>query len=207
MWPSCTCRAVSIRVCMYELPEISVEETPWGMLRHGRRAQGKLRVSLHYMPNVVRIWAPMLGGLDKEFGWKEYFFFFTPIDDHNHLWLFANHVPLTGEKGKAYLRAREEYYRDVDRHPSISEIAEEIVAGKRRLSDVKHPDIVLIQDIVAQAGQGQLVNRNRERLGRGDKAIILWRRMLMREMQALAEGTPVKRWQKPPADVLPTLGF
>jgi hypothetical protein len=51
-----------------------------------------------------------------------------------------------------------------------------------------------------------LADRNRERLGRSDAGIILWRKILAREMEALAHGRPAKKWQAPPPDVLPIIG-
>jgi hypothetical protein len=40
-----------------------------------------------------------------------------------------------------------------------------------------------------------------------DGAIILWRKILAREFNAVAVGRTAKRWTTPPADVVPTLGF
>ncbi|HET7197223.1 MAG TPA: hypothetical protein VFI86_01030, partial [Burkholderiales bacterium] len=62
------------------------------------------------------------------------------------------------------------------------------------------------QDIAVQAGQGVNADRAAERLGRSDAGIILWRRLLAREMAAIAEGRPAKKWRTPPADVLPVIG-
>ena len=59
---------------------------------------------------------------------------------------------------------------------------------------VRHPDLAVIQDIATQAGQGRLVKREGERLGRSDIALILWRKVLARELRAIAEGSPRKRW-------------
>jgi len=64
-----------------------------------------------------------------------------------------------------------------------------------------------VQDVAVQAGQGQTEDRASERLGRSDAGIILWRKILMRELFAIAEGRPAKKWKTPPADVVPTLGF
>jgi 5,5'-dehydrodivanillate O-demethylase len=66
---------------------------------------------------------------------------------------------------------------------------------------------VRVQDIAVQAGQGHIADRGNERLGRSDLAIILWRRMLERELRAIEEGGPVKQWTPAPAEVVPTLGF
>jgi hypothetical protein len=58
-----------------------------------------------------------------------------------------------------------------------------------------------------QAGQGRIADREHERLGRSDTAIILWRKILARELRAVAEGRPGKNWARPPESELPTLGF
>ena len=44
-------------------------------------------------------------------------------------------------------------------------------------------------------------------LGRSDRAIILWRRILERELRAMSEGRPMKEWTPAPAEIVPTLGF
>ena len=87
------------------------------------------------------------------------------------------------------------------------QIVKDIWAGTRRYADVTHPDLAIVQDIAVQAGQGRIEDREHERLGRSDAGIILWRKILERELRAIAEGRPPKRWKTPPADVVPTLGF
>ena len=79
--------------------------------------------------------------------------------------------------------------------------------GQHQFAEMKHPDLVIIQDIAVQAGQGRIADRQHERLGRSDTAIILWRKILGRELRAVAEGRTGKTWTRPPADELPTLGF
>jgi len=190
-----------------DLPEVSAEETPWGMLRYGRRKNGKVRLSLHYMPNVTRVIVPPLAGMDGVGGWVEIFFNWMPIDDANHLWLITSHVPLTGSAAEAYREKRAEYWRKVAEAPPARQVALELMAGQHRYADVRHPDLAIVQDIAVQAGQGVFADRENERLGRSDAAIILWRKILARELRALAEGRPVKQWQVAPADMLPTLGF
>jgi len=80
-------------------------------------------------------------------------------------------------------------------------------SGKLRLAEVTHPDLAVVQDIAVQAGQGRIEGRQSERLGRSDAGIILWRRILTRELRAIAQGRQAKKWQVPPADITPTLGF
>jgi 5,5'-dehydrodivanillate O-demethylase len=83
----------------------------------------------------------------------------------------------------------------------------ELMAGRHAYSEMQHPDLVIVQDIAVQAGQGRIADRQHERLGKSDTAIILWRKILARELRAVAEGRPIKNWTRAPESELPTLGF
>lgn len=190
-----------------ELPEISGEETDWGMLRFGRRGDGKVRHTLHYMPNVTRVVVPPLAGFEGVGGWQEIYFSFTPIDDESHLWLITSHVKVTGNEAELFLAKKAEHLRKCAQAPRVMDLVKDVWAGRRRLIDIAHPELAMVQDIAVQAGQGRIADRESEHLGRSDAGIILWRKLLTRELSALAEGRPTKKWQAPPADVLPTLGF
>jgi 5,5'-dehydrodivanillate O-demethylase len=190
-----------------DLPIITAEETDWGMLRYGTRKSGKVRHTLHYAPNLTRVIVPPLAGMDGVGGWTEIYFSFTPVDDENHLWLITSHVAVTGKEADAYRAKRAEYDRAVAAAPPVMDVVRDIWSGKQRFADVVHPDLAIVQDIAVQAGQGRIEDRDAERLGRSDAAIILWRKILTREFRAIADGRPAKRWTTPPADVVPTLGF
>jgi 5,5'-dehydrodivanillate O-demethylase len=192
---------------IFDLPIITAEETEWGMIRYGTRKTGKVRVTLHYAPNVTRVMVPPLVGMEWEGGWVEIFFNLTPIDDENHLWLVAAHVPLTGAQADAYRVKRAEYSRKVAATAPARHVALELIEGKHRYADVRHPDLAVVQDIATQAGQGRFTDREHEHLGRSDTGIILWRKILHRELRALAEGRAPKAWTVAPAEVVPTLGF
>jgi 5,5'-dehydrodivanillate O-demethylase len=58
-----------------------------------------------------------------------------------------------------------------------------------------HPYLAVIEDVVAQGGQGRTANRAAERLGRSDVGIVAMRRLWSREMRAIAEGRPAKQWR------------
>jgi hypothetical protein len=81
------------------------------------------------------------------------------------------------------------------------------IEGKLKLVDQRHPDLAVLQDIAVQVGQGRIADRENEMLGRSDAGIILWRRILARELTAIAEGGEPKQWAPPPADVLPDIGI
>jgi 5,5'-dehydrodivanillate O-demethylase len=77
-------------------------------------------------------------------------------------------------------------------------MADAVLAGKLSIHDMEdRPDIVNIQDHVAQGGQGAIPERDTERLGRSDAAVILMRKIWLRELRALSEGRPLKNWSLP----------
>ena len=191
---------------IYDLPEIGAEENDWGMLRTGARGN-ELRLSLHYMPNCTRVIVPPMAGLDGVGGWRELYLAFTPIDDETNRWFITNLVGVTGAAKDSYLEKRAQYYaKRADAGPA-EELAREVMDGRVRFQEIDHPDRVRVQDIAVQAGQGPIADRSNERLGRSDLAIILWRKILERELRAMQEGRPLKEWTPAPADIVPTLGF
>lgn len=190
-----------------DLPIITAQETDWGMLRFGTRKSSKVRQTLHYAPNLTRVIVPPLAGMDGIGGWSEIYFSFTPIDDENHLWLITSHVEVTDEAAEVYRAKRADYDRKVAAAAPVMLVVKDIWSGKQAYADVSHPDLAIVQDIAVQAGQGRIEDRGRERLGRSDAGIILWRKILARELRSIAEGRKPKNWKTPPADVVPTLGF
>ncbi|HET7670871.1 MAG TPA: hypothetical protein VFK84_10720, partial [Burkholderiales bacterium] len=90
--------------------------------------------------------------------------------------------------------------------PRPMDLVRDVWAGRKRLIDIDHPELAMVQDLAVQAGQGVIADRDHERLGRSDAGIILWRKILVREMTAIAEGRAPKKWKTPPADVLPVIG-
>ena len=191
---------------IYDLPEIGAEETDWGMLRTGTR-DGQVRISLHYMPNCTRVIVPPMAGLEGAGGWRELYLAFTPIDDETNRWFITNLVGVSGAAKETYLEKRDQYRRKQATMGPAEELAREVMAGRVRFAEIDHPDRVRVQDIAVQAGQGAIADRSNERLGRSDAAIILWRKILERELRAIDQGRKLKQWKPAPADVVPTLGF
>jgi 5,5'-dehydrodivanillate O-demethylase len=189
------------------LPIITAEETPWGMLRYGKRASGMVRHTLHYAPNIVRVIVPPNYGMDDVGGWPEITFHFTPVDDENHLWVISAKVQVAGAEAERYRAKRREFSQQRADAAPVNALVEDIWSGKIAYADVRHPDLAIVQDIAVQAGQGRIANRKAETLGRSDAGIAVWRRILERELRAIASGGPRKRWQRPPEDVIPVVGI
>jgi len=89
----------------------------------------------------------------------------------------------------------------------VNLLVEDIWSGKIAYADARHPELAIVQDIAVQAGQGRIADREHEFLGRSDAGIVLWRRILQRELGAIAEGRTPKKWARPPQDVVPVVGI
>ena len=64
--------------------------------------------------------------------------------------------------------------------------------------DPAHPLLFNIQDNVVLLAQGAVYDdRETERLGQSDAAVILLRKLYERELKALIDGKPVKDWKRP----------
>jgi len=189
-----------------DLPIITAEETPWGMMRYGTRKDGQVRHTLHYAPNTVRVFVPPFSGMDGIGGWPEIMLIFTPVDDENCRWFATSKVYVTGEEADRYWTKRRQMEAEVINARPIMDVVHDIWSGKLIYEDVRHPQLARVQDIAVQAGQGRIADRENEFLGRSDAGIVTWRRILQRELRAIANGVERKKWATPPADVKPVMG-
>lgn len=189
-----------------DLPIITAEETPWGMMRYGTRKDGQVRHTLHYAPNAVRVFVPPFSGMDSVGGWPEIILIFTPVDDENCRWFATSKVYVTGEEAERYWAKRQQMEIEVINARPIMDVVHDIWSGKLMYEDVRHPQLARVQDIAVQAGQGRIADRENEFLGRSDAGIVTWRRILQRELRAIANGVERKKWATPPADVKPVMG-
>ena len=179
----------------WDIPKITAEETEYGIAMYGTRSNGVARVNHYIMPNILYIKGSPESA--KE-GWREAFAWRVPVDDVSHR---SFNIALVHVGGEAALRFREHQRQQrevISKLPSANEMAAAALAGKLSVHDIEErPDIVNIQDHVAQQGQGAIPNREAERLGRSDVAIILLRQIWQRELNALATGKPLKNWSRP----------
>ena len=179
----------------WDIPKISAEETEYGVAMHGTRSNGVSRVNHYLMPNILYIKGSPDESAEK---WRDAFAWRVPVDDVSHTSFNVSLVHVTGEAAARYRESRKQQRTTVAKLPSAREMADAVLAGRRRIHDIEdRPDIVNIQDHVAQEGQGAIPDRDVERLGRSDAAIILMRKIWLRELRALAEGRPLKTWTLP----------
>jgi nitrite reductase/ring-hydroxylating ferredoxin subunit len=123
-------------------------------------------------------------------GWR------VPVDDTHHRAFSVVLAHVTGEAAERYREVQGQRQARPAEVPAFHDLAEQVLRGERRVQDGEdHPSLVLFQDTVAQVGQGTIADRQRERLGRSDVAVMLLRRLWTRELRALAEGRPLKDWR------------
>jgi 5,5'-dehydrodivanillate O-demethylase len=177
------------------LPEISGEETAYGMVRYGSRPNGAVRVLHLVMPNLLVFkGAPTASNRAIErdqFAWR------VPIDDYIHRSFNVSHAELSGAEAERY-KSEMALRQETADGPPANELAQAVLRGEVHVDEIpRRPDIVNVQDIIAQVGQGQIPDRQAEHLGRTDVMIALLRSIWIRELQALADGGPTKRWTIP----------
>ena len=128
------------------------------------------------------------------------------MDDHNCRWFATSKVHVSGAEAEKYWAKRHEMESQAGDFRPVMDVVQDIWSGKLIYDEVRHPQLARVQDIAVQAGQGRIADRETEFLGRSDAGIVAWRRILLRELRAIANGQPHKKWATPPADVKPVMG-
>jgi 5,5'-dehydrodivanillate O-demethylase len=179
------------------LPEIAKEESPWGTTSYASFRQGWRNVFQFFMPNAYAFRNP---SPEPECSWEDRMQWDVPLDDQRSLEFRLRRLPLTGAAAEGY-RARR---AAVPPTPvvSVAQMGEAVLSGKLTFQDLDKffsDKIALVhsQDYVAQVGQGAIADRAAEHLGRSDTGIILFRKIWERELRALAERRPLKKWRLP----------
>lgn len=108
---------------------------------------------------------------------------------------FAAHaIPVTGETGQRLMERR--WAERAELNPSLAELAPAVLSGKMSFDDINPTriDFVSLEETIAQVGQGTMGSHGGGHLGRGDRAVIMLRKLWERELRALAEGRPLQQW-------------
>lgn len=172
---------------------LAAEESDWGVTYTFTRDDGQLRIQQFGMPNVFYMSALPT---DPTIGWQESLFWWVPLDDERHMQFSLHRVPVTGEAAKRVHARRQERRARIDL--AHQDVCEDVLAGRVRLQDVdtSRVDLIRLQDDLAQVGQGRIVDRGGDRLGRADVGVIAIRKLWARELTALREGRDLKTWQR-----------
>jgi 5,5'-dehydrodivanillate O-demethylase len=177
-----------------DIPMISGEETDYGVVKHGHRKGQPTRTSHFFWPNALMIagsTGASNGTESQNIAWR------VPIDDYHHKSFNVSWLPLSGAEAERYLARQAERRQALAGLPSAQEIADMVLRGEAHADDFRdRPDVVGIQDNVAQAGQGVIIDKSIEHLGRSDNMVIAFRHIWERELRALDEGRTLKEWRK-----------
>jgi 5,5'-dehydrodivanillate O-demethylase oxygenase subunit len=170
-------------------------ETEYGVCKN---AEGRVHF---YLPNVTRSHSKtrVMGTHDDARTYSvDRLLIYIPVNDENSVTFAVDYLPLTGDTAEAYRRSRAAVDLDT---ANLQEMAEKILAGRMRIEDMDQSlsmyHTFWIEDYVTLVGQGRFADRTNEHLGRIDQAVILIRKLWRREMNALAEGLPLKQWTSP----------
>ncbi len=179
------------------LPEISKEESPWGTTSYASFSAGWRNVFHFFMPNTYAFRNP---SPEPECPWEDRMQWDVPLDDEHSLEFRLRRLPLTGEVADAYRACHAASIPE--QTISVAQMGDAVLSGKLRFQDLDSffkdkISLVHSQDYVAQVGQGALTDRTQEHLGRSDIGVILFRKIWERELRALAEGRPLKKWVLP----------
>jgi 5,5'-dehydrodivanillate O-demethylase len=179
-----------------KVPLSAAEEDEFGIIERTVHPSGRVGIGHRGMPNIqLRKQAPDDKASPRDentVAWN------VPIDDESHLMI---QVDITLNPNQAARPTGAEGWVDPD------ELSKSVLAGDFQIHDLapsraivdlgggRVTDLVKLQDSVTQIGQGRIAERAAEHLGRTDGRVILLRKLWERELQALAEGRPLKQWQ------------
>ncbi len=173
-----------------DIPTLSFEETSSGIRQTAVRTIGErtqTRISNWTFPYGNHVASPAVkpGG-----PWMETCNFMVPLDDTHTLRVSLRAAPSTTPEADLELKR---YFDSCDDY-NATDYHDELFAGH-------YPDDPLVrltsaQDYVALIGQGVYADRVNERLASSDLGIVMFRRILFRELEAIRTGAPTKDWQR-----------
>ncbi|MBM2811494.1 MAG: pobA 2 [Chloroflexi bacterium] len=175
------------------VPRVEVRETEYGVDATGYHLNGRIDHVHYQMPNVTRF---VVGARDSaetsdrdRIKWK------VPVDDEHCLDFAVSWVHVSGDGVAKYRERQAERAAQESAFRPIEELGEEVLSSKARVQDMlDHPNATNIQDYMTMIGQGSIVDRGIEHLGRPDVGVTLIRRIWERELRAFAEGRHLKNW-------------
>ncbi len=176
-----------------DIPVLTCDETEYGLVRRAQRSKG-VRTGYLFMPN----WS-LSSVYEHSKGFAEHLVWRVPVDDNSHISFMADFIYKTGADAEAYKTKRAAALANLATLEPAMSIVEKVIAGEMHCDDVPadRPDIVMLQDAISCVGQGLERQREDDILGASDRVVSLVRRLWTREMRAIAEGKPGKRWRVP----------
>jgi 5,5'-dehydrodivanillate O-demethylase len=179
------------------IPQFWKEESPWGTTSYARFPAGWTNIFHLFMPNAYAFRNP---SPDPDLPWEDRMQWDVPVDNEHSLEFRLRRSPVSGEAARVFRQSRTAQL--AQEKASVAALGDAVLSGKLRFQDLDqyfNDKIALVhtQDYIAQVGQGSIADRGEEHLGRSDLGIILFRKIWERELRALAQGRPLKKWVLP----------
>jgi 5,5'-dehydrodivanillate O-demethylase oxygenase subunit len=185
------------------LRTVTAEETSYGVKVIASVPGKPQEYILSFMPNnfevTVRAGMASASSGETSQAWEDRMSWAVPLDDERSYRFEVNLAHLTGEDAKAYELSRRQA---LERSGTLAvELGEAVLAGKVAIHDLPLElstyELFRVEDYVTQVGQYRTSARSADHLGAVDRAVLLRRKLWQRELKALAEGQPLKRWVMP----------
>ena len=170
------------------IPSLEYQETAAGIRQIASRSKTNVRVSDWSFPNNNHIVTP---GRTKDAAWVHRGVWNVPVDDTHTMKIGVYAIPSEGpERDRETLEHFRRYgdYNPADHHDALFQRGEWPEDPSLQLTPA--------QDYVAIMGQGEIAERDLERLGKSDAGIVLLRRIFWREMDLLRNGAATKEWRR-----------
>ena len=169
------------------IPQLDYAETDAGIRQIATRSKGSRRVSDWTFPNNNHISQPGLLPTDP---WIDVGVWVVPVDDTHTRRFIIYSVPKTGrDRTEADERITGYFDRFGDYEPADHH--DDLILDKKMPEDTLM-QLTSAQDYVAAVGQGAIVDRTAETLGKSDMGIAFLRRTFWRELDAIRDGRPTK---------------
>ena len=180
------------------VPDIEFAETDWGIRTIATRSPSNVRIGEVHLPNCNHVMVPIQPpgqNRGKALPWTDMFNWFVPVDDEHTAFFSSRSTPINGEAAAEF-----ETWLDQANRYNPADYHDELFRGEMPAEDVSDSatGLVQAQDYVTQMGQGTVVDRSQEWLGRSDEGVILMRKIFRREINAMQKGRPIKVWQQKP---------
>lgn len=165
--------------------DVTVERFDWGVRATAVTGAGVPTTSTVMLPNAMHLVVGQRDGHLEQVAWR------VPVDDESHLsyQITTLHTDEEGRRRYEEYRARKQDL--IAKYPATELCAEQILRGEKKLLDFHdHPDLVNIEDHVAQMGMRFIADPGKENLAQSDKAVIQLRRLFVSRMADFEAGNP-----------------
>lgn len=171
--------------------DITVERTEFGVKVVEVADENIATHTTVLLPNAMHLIVGQRDGTLEQIAWR------VPVDDDSHLSFNISAMHTSAEGARRYRERQAELAKIAAGYPDTEECARQILRGEKHLRDfVDHPQLVNIEDHVAQMGIKFITDPGKEHLDQSDKGLVQLRRMFVQRLSAFTAGSAAatKTW-------------